>query len=185
MKSLDEVAREVIALLARQGIPYVVMGGFAVRLYALPRPTFDIDFTIALQRNDLPAFYRAAEQLGLTMPAAQAAGWVDEVRGMSLVKLQWFVDQRAIDIDLFLAETPFQKELMHRRVWRGAEGMEGWFVTAEDLILLKLLAGRPKDLVDVGDILFVQGQLDEGYLRHWARQLGVSDALNKALGENG
>lgn len=185
MKSLDDVAREVIALLDRQSIPYVVMGGFAVRLYALPRPTFDVDFTILIQRSDLPEFYRAAETLGLTIPAVQAAGWVDEVRGLPLIKLQWFIDKRAIDIDLFLAETPYQQELMRRRKWSGAEAMEGWFVTAEDLILLKLLAGRPKDLVDIGDILFVQGQLDGNYLQNWAKQLGVSDSLNKALGENG
>ena len=76
---------------------------------------------------------------------------------------------RAIDIDVFLAETPYQQELM-RGARYGAEGWEGWFVTAEDLILLKLLAGRAKDQIDVSDVLFVQGSLDAAYMRHGRRR---------------
>ena len=53
-------------------------------------------------------------------------------------------------------------------------------VSPEDLVLLKLLAGRPKDFVDVGDILFIQGQLDQEYLHRWATQLGISSALEEA-----
>jgi hypothetical protein len=181
VKSLDEVAGEVIALLEREGIPYAIMGGFAVRLYGLPRPTFDVDFTVAIDRDSLPPFYQAAEQLGLTVPAAQSIGWVDDVRGLPVIKLQWYVGDRAIDVDLFLAETAFQQELMRRRVQNRAEGVDGWFVTAEDLILLKLLAGRPKDLVDIGDILLVHGRLDEDYLRQWAKHLGITAELETAL----
>ncbi len=64
------------------------------------------------------------------------------------------------------------------------EGWEGWFVTAEDLILLKLLANRPKDRVDVADILFVQVTLDEAYLRRWAATLGIAVELEDALRAN-
>ena len=57
----------------------------------------------------------------------------------------------------------------------------GWFVTAEDLILLKLLADRPKDRIDIADTLFIQGRVDESYLRHWATTLGVVPQLDAAL----
>jgi hypothetical protein len=56
-------------------------------------------------------------------------------------------------------------------------------VTAEDLILFKLLAGRPRDLLDIKDILFMQGQLDEAYMRRWAMPLGVAGQLELALAE--
>ena len=39
---------EVIDLLETRGIQYAVMGGLAVRALALPRPTNDVDITIAL-----------------------------------------------------------------------------------------------------------------------------------------
>jgi hypothetical protein len=36
-------------------------------------------------------------------------------------------------------------------------------------------------LADVGDVLFMQGQLDESYLRRWAAILGVATGLEEAL----
>jgi ABC-type multidrug transport system fused ATPase/permease subunit len=54
-------------------------------------------------------------------------------------------------------------------------------VSPEDLILLKLIAARPRDLVDVGDVLFIQGSLDEDYMRCWAARLHVLAELEKAL----
>jgi hypothetical protein len=56
-------------------------------------------------------------------------------------------------------------------------------ITAEDLILFKLLAGRPRDLLDIEDVFFMQGQLDEAYMRRWAGPLGVADQLERMLGE--
>jgi hypothetical protein len=49
------------------------------------------------------------------------------------------------------------------------------------LILLKLIAHRPRDLADIGDVLFMQGQLDEPYMRRWAAVLGVATGLEDAL----
>lgn len=38
-----------------------------------------------------------------------------------------------------------------------------------------------RDLVDIQDILFTQGQLDEAYLRLWAGPLGVAEKLEAVL----
>jgi hypothetical protein len=103
------------------------------------------------------------------------------VCGLSVVKLELFIGESPIDVDIFLAETPFQLQLLQRRQRHQAGGLAAWFVGPEDLVLLKLLAARPKDLVDVGDVIFIQGQLDEAYLQRWAGELGVSAALDEAL----
>ena len=173
MTGVDDAARDFAAAFDRLGLPYAVMGGLAVRLHAIPRPTFDVDFTLAAPRDALPTLYREAESLGYAVPAAQAAGWVDTVRGLPVVKFQMFVGGRSLDVDVFLAETPYQHELLARRQRHGADGWSAWFVSAEDLVLLKLLADRPKDRADVADTLFIQGRLDEGYMRRWADRLGV------------
>ncbi|HQU43702.1 MAG TPA: hypothetical protein PK867_12880, partial [Pirellulales bacterium] len=68
-------------------------------------------------------------------------------------------------MDLFLAESRFQRELVARSRPEQIDDLTVSVVTPEDLILLKLLARRPRDLADIGDILFIQGTLDEGYLR--------------------
>jgi predicted nucleotidyltransferase len=184
MKGLDAVTAELVALFEAERIVYAVMGGLAVRIYALPRPTYDVDFTIALPRTELPRFYQLVMNLGYTIPAAQETGWVDSVKGLPVIKIQVLLGADAIDVDAFLAETVYQHHLLTRRQRHQADGLDAWFVSPEDLILLKLLAGRPKDRIDVGDILFIQGQLDEAYLREWAKRLGVTDLLIEILGSH-
>lgn len=181
MTGLEDAARQLVSLLEKLGAPYAIMGGLAVRMHALPRPTFDVDFTVALPRESLGDLYEAAEALGFSIPASQRSGWIDQVRGLPVVKLQLILTDRIIDLDMFLAETPFQLQLLERRQRHSAEGWEAWFVSPEDLILLKLLADRPKDRADIADVLFVQTTLDKTYLRRWAAQLGVAHVLEAAL----
>ena len=181
MKGIDDASRDFVQLFERLGLTYVLMGGLAVRIHALPRPTFDVDFTAALPREELPALYDAVREVGYEVPEAQATGWLDSVRGFPVAKFQWLVSGRPLDVDVFLAETPFQQQLLQRRERRRANGFDAWFVTAEDLVLLKLLASRPKDLVDVADILFIQGELDHEHMRTWAVKLGIADRLEAAL----
>ena len=75
----------------------------------------------------------------------------------------------------------FKHVLVSRRMEFLVEGNQAWVVTPEDLVLLKLIAGRPRDLGDIQDILMAQGQLDAKYLSLWAERLGVSDRLDDAL----
>lgn len=181
MRDLTQALQQLTLLFERMETPYVVMGGIAVRIYGIPRATHDVDFTLAIDRDRLGDLYRSLADLGYTVPETYAAGWVDRVAGMPLVKARLYLEGRGIDIDLFLAESPFQEQLLARRRCEQLDDFPVWFVSPEDLILLKLLSNRPRDVADIGDILFTQGQLDEDYMRHWAGQLGVADELEQVL----
>lgn len=181
MNDLTEALRAALDVFDELGLPYVVMGGLAVRFFGVPRPTYDVDFTISSSRSDLPRLYAALEQAGFTVPEAYRGGWVDCVNNLPLVKFRLFLGGEGIDIDVFLAESEFQRELMRRRVSAMLEGRSVWFVTPEDLILLKLIANRSRDHIDIADVRFMQGQLDEAYMRNWARRIGVSDRLEQVL----
>jgi predicted nucleotidyltransferase len=178
MIDLTRALRDLARLFDELNIPYVVMGGIAVRVYGIPRPTHDVDFTLAIPRERLPELYAAVQAQGYTVP-----GWIDQVAGMPLVKFRLYLEGRGIDIDMFLAESRFQEQVLSRRRQARLDGLDVWLVSPEDLMLLKLLAGRPRDIADVGDVLYTQGQLDEAYLRHWAQQLGILAQLEQALAE--
>ena len=183
MSDLSRALKDVTDLFDRMGTPYAVMGGISVRVYGIPRPTYDVDFTAAIPREQLPEFYDEIRSLGYTVPQQYESGWVDEVAGMPLVKVRLYLEQRGVDIDIFLAESDFQKQLIARRQRHQLDDQPIYFVSPEDLILLKLLAGRPRDIADIGDVLFTQGQLDEPYMLHLAEQLGIKQALERMLAE--
>lgn len=183
MKQLNEELRTFVGLFDRMGVPYTVMGGIAVRAHGIPRPTQDLDFTVALERERLPELFAEARLLGYDVPEAHSAGEIDQIVGMPLVHMARNVEGRGIDVDLFLAESRFQQELLKRAKVEEIDDFMVSLVTPEDLILLKLLVRRARDMADVADILFTQGALDEEYLWRWAKILGVSQELEEVLRE--
>ncbi|MCX7420824.1 MAG: nucleotidyl transferase AbiEii/AbiGii toxin family protein [Planctomycetia bacterium] len=183
LDDLHDPLRDFVSVFERLSIPYALIGGIAVGVHGIPRPTHDLDFTITVDRSRLPEFFDVVNDLGYDVPQEFVTGWVDQVAGLALVRARQWVQGKTIDIDLFLAECQFQDALMQRRIEANIEGISTWIASAEDIILLKLLASRPRDIGDVQDILLVQGQLDEQYLRHWADELGVRPQLEEALDE--
>lgn len=183
MTDLTAVIHDLVGLFDRLRLPYAIMGGIAVRAHGLPRPTFDVDFVLAVPRERLADLFTALKEAGYTVSDHYHGGWVDSVGGMPLFKVRLFLEGRGIDADVFLVENEFQKEVMSRRILDEVEGKPVHLITAEDLILFKLLAGRPRDLLDIEDVFFMQGQLDETYMRRWAGPLGVADQLERMLGK--
>jgi predicted nucleotidyltransferase len=181
---LLQCLKSVTDLFDSLGMTYAVMGGLAVRIYGISRPTFDIDITVAIDPPKVHDVLHAVKKLGFVANEVSERGWVDRVAGMPIVKIQSCTNDQSIDVDLFLAESAFQIQLLSRRRQAQANGFTTWFVSPEDLILLKLAASRPRDLGDVGDIFFMQGQLDEDHMRRWAKELKISDQLEQALAEH-
>ena len=174
---LVQPMHDFVRLFEELHIPYAIMGGIAVGVHGIPRPTHDLDFKISIERHRLPELYAAAEKLGYSVGDAFAAGWVDLVAEMPLVRVRQWVEGKAIDIDIFLAESPFQESVLARRVRMEIDTGAAWVVSAEDLILLKVLASRPRDIGDIFDVFLAQGRLDEEYMQTWAAELGVEDRL--------
>ena len=55
-------------------------------------------------------------------------------------------------------------------------------VGPEDLVILKLKAGRPRDFEDVISVVLRQGErLDEEYMKDWAKRLGLWEELMYCL----
>jgi hypothetical protein len=71
-------------------------------------------------------------------------------------------------VDLIFSTTPYEAEAIARAVRVSVAGADVPFSTAEDLIVHKLFAGRPRDLEDVAGVIRRKGSdLDWGYLAEW------------------
>jgi len=73
VSDLIQTLHDFATLFERLRVPYAIMGGWAVRMYGLPRPTYDVDFTIAIERTRLPELYDTAMEMGFTVPEQLAA----------------------------------------------------------------------------------------------------------------
>jgi hypothetical protein len=182
----DEVLASLARALREAGVEPVLMGGYAVLVWGVPRATYDVDVLIDADEQTLGRCLQRLEATGFGIDAIYKTGWRDRVRDMPLVKAQVYRDGRSIHSDLFPVTTPLQRSAVARA--RGVEvpgGLVTRVVSAADLILFKLMADRPKDRADVQNVLTVQGVPDPDYLRDWALKLGVADRLERALAEAG
>ena len=177
-----EAALRLIDLLESTGTPYALMGGIAVPVWGIPRATFDIDLVLSVDDRGLAGFLEAAKGAGFEVDAPYESGFRDVLKGMEKIRIEWWTpESRRVEVDVFLVSTPYQEAAFSRRQQVKIDGREAWVLSAADLILHKLVAGRAKDLADVQNILAVQGIPDEDYLRAWAGRLQVSQALDRAI----
>ena len=147
-------ADDLRQILADSGISTVVIGAHAANRYRLEvRNTVDLDLLAATLDG-------AAEAL-------RAAGC--DVRSVSDDGLEYLVCARvgSARVDVLLAETDYQRLAIDRAV----DGV----LTVEDVIVHKLIAGRPRDLDDIASILAAGVSVDDAYVVEHSTSWGVDD----------
>lgn len=148
--------------LERAGIPYMVIGGQAVLLHGEPRLTRDVDVTLGVDASALPNVLRAVEAIGLVPVRADIEEFVRSTNVLPVADAG-----SGIRVDLIFSFTPYEDEAIRRAIGVILENTTVRFAAVEDLIVHKLVAGRPRDLEDVAGVLARNPSLDEPYLIRW------------------
>lgn len=188
MNFADEVrgvAVRLLELLEKNSIPYALMGGLAVPVWGIPRATYDIDVVLSLDEKGLSLFFSLVTSDGFHVDPPFQSGFRDVLKGMEKVRIEWWTpESRRVEVDVFLVTTAYQQAAFSRRRRVRLDGHEFWVLSAADLVLHKLVAGRSKDLADIQNILAIQGVPDADHLQAWARRLNVEEALRKAIADS-
>jgi len=185
MPPVAEALRAVLAFLAAQHVDYMVMGGLAVRVLALPRTTLDVDVMVAIDETDVGHLAEEAAKSGFLVDEAFQRGFVDRLAGLGKFHFQVVLGTRSVRVDVFVLGSDYQRIAFGRRRLHTTDLGPLVVMSAEDLLLHKLLANRPRDRSDVADLLLVGGAIDMEYVRTWAERLGVTARLAEALREAG
>ncbi len=164
----DDVLALIAATFAAAGLPYALIGGHAVNAWLEPRFTADIDVTVAADPASLARARAALEAAGYRVTHEHGA---DLPSGPDFVRLGRAPGDPPIELQA--AKTSLQDDVI-ARARRGARGVAT--ATPEDLILLKLIAHRPKDLADLAGLVALSG-LDWGYIEERAAAWDVLDRL--------
>lgn len=75
-----------------------------------------------------------------------------------------------VRVDFIFSLSDFEREAIERSIVVEVEGTPVHFVTAEDLVIHKLVAGRPRDIEDVQAVISRSEKLDLDYIRNWLMQ---------------
>ena len=152
-------------------IPYMLVGGFAVAYWGYPRQSLDIDIVVDLTRENLKDFIKNAQQHGFHVHEPEAKTII--AKGNRFV-MEWH-DFR---VDCWLPRTRFEKQALENRKRKKLFGQNLWIISAEDLIISKLLIGRPRDLEDIKTVRLRQGRkIKRAYIKEEAQILGGSNLL--------
>jgi hypothetical protein len=178
---IQRLLLEVVAVPERLKIVYAVMGGFAVRTWGIPRPTYDADLAVAVDEARLGPLLTALEALSLVVDEKYKRGNRDFIAGFAKITAAGTAGGTTWNVDLFLARGALMESALSRSRTASIGDRPVRVVAPEDLILFKLLAFRRKDQLDVEEVLKVSSTLDHAYLKDWADQLGVASRLKEFL----
>jgi predicted nucleotidyltransferase len=110
---------------------------------------------------------------------AEASGWRllaekpgEFVQRTMVLPLQ--VPDSGIRIDFIFSYSPYERQALDRvrRVSLGKATVR--FASVEDVIVQKVVAGRPRDLEDARGILLKSPAYDRGYIRSWLTEFDRS-----------
>jgi hypothetical protein len=165
----------VTAWLREADVPAAVIGGVAASVLGRPRVTKDVDLVVALaEEKELPGFLALAERHGVTPRTADSLDFAKVSRVLLLRH-----EPSGIEIDISLAGLPFEREVIERALERTVRGVVFRVATAEDLIVMKAIALRPRDVADIEALLDTHPDLDleriRAFLRAFTEALETED----------
>ncbi len=147
----------VLAALNSHDVDYLVVDGVAAVLHGHLRTTADLDLVVRLEPANALRAIAALEGLAYRPHAPVAAAafadadqretWIRE-KGMTVFSL-WSSRLPTLEVDLFVRE-PFDFDAARSRAIEVTlESTHAWIAAIDDLIALKRVANRPKDLDDI------------------------------------
>ena len=148
-QALNEIVRRLEEAKARHLVDrYALIGGFALAAWGIPRATHDVDFALAMGASDPTGLSR------LLQAEFQSGDPDDPLRGVFRTSV--IAEGHSIPIQLVLLPPRW-----NAIVFQDVESIQVFHCTVpvvswQALLLLKLYAGGPQDLLDAQQILAVR-----------------------------
>lgn len=159
MNLYDELVTLVTAL-EDAGLNYALCGGVALAFHGHPRFTKDIDCLV--RAEDLERTRSAVAACGFRIEGGRLCLRPGKPDEQIIHRVSKILDNEALTLDLVIVNPALEE------VWRtrGAFEWKGSLinvVSRDGLVRMKLLAGRPQDLVDVKSLASPhEGTADDG-----------------------
>lgn len=164
----SELLKKIAQALDCGGFPYMVIGGQAVLVYGEPRLTRDIDITLGASLDRLAAMVHVAETIDLEILVNP-----DEFTTKTLV-LPCRDRSTGIRVDFMFSWSAYEQEALRRIRTIDLLGTPVRFASLEDIIIHKIIAGRPRDLEDVRFLLIKNPGYERQYIELWLQEFDAA-----------
>jgi predicted nucleotidyltransferase len=160
--------------LQSQSVRFALVGGLAASLRGQTRTTADVDMIIAA---DAKRALTLAESLAASPFKPLFGDFAQVVEKSFILPLRHRTTN--VKLDLALGMSGFEQQAIARAELVEMAGVSVPVITGEDLLIMKVLAGRPQDDQDVRGLVIAQGdRLD------WDYCLRVGTELGEAIGQD-
>lgn len=165
VEALGVVLLDLMQFLEEEKIPGVVIGGVAASLHGRPRMTRDVDAVILADDRGREELLVALHQHGFVTRIEDPLAFARKTRVLLLRH-----DSTGVDVDISLGALPFESQVIGRAETKVLGGVRVAVASAEDIVVMKALARRPRDIADIESILDANPALDLDRVRHWLRE---------------
>ena len=143
----------------------IIIGGVAASLLGQPRLTADADAMLLLSLEELPYLLQLAQAEGLQPRIPDVMEFARQSRVVLLRH-----EASGINVDISIGLLPFEVEAVKRSAEYKTGTLRLRLPTPEDLIILKAVAHRPKDMLDIEAVIAAHPDLDTKRISHWVQQ---------------
>ncbi len=145
----------------------VIIGGIAVTILGEQRYTADVDILVLISNDQVNNFFDASRSAGFTSRVTDLLAFAKQNRVIPLVHTE-----SGLKADFVMGMLPFEKEVVARAKKMVIHNVEITLPTVEDLIIMKAIAHRPKDLSDITGLAKNHEELDLVRIKFWVSQFG-------------
>lgn len=172
LKPLLDLGRWLDAIQAQA----VVVGGVAASFLGRPRFTQDIDALAIISESEWSTAVAAAASYGIVPRIDDAVDFAHRSRVL-LLRHQ----ETSIDIDIILGGLPFEEDAVANGKRYVIGGVSVRLPKVEDLMIMKAVAHRPRDLQDIEGLLQAHPNLDLSSVRQWVREFASVTAMSDLI----
>lgn len=143
----------------------MVVGGQAVLHYGSARLTNDIDITLGVGIEAYPEIKKLLSKHKLEFLVESPELFVQQTHVLPVLDTA-----SGIRVDFIFSDSVFERRAIKRGRLLKVGSRYVRFAMPEDVIIQKIIAGRPRDIEDVRQILLKQRRLNISYIQRWLRE---------------
>jgi hypothetical protein len=159
-RRLDDALKALGAALRAARVEWMIIGGIAVIARGVRRMTTDIDAVVLGATVDAGDLLRVFARHAVQPRIGEAEAFADK----NLVLLLRHVPT-GVDLDVSLGWTDFEREAIESSTPASYGRASYPMARAEDLVVFKALAARPKDIEDASALLLMHPGIDVAKVR--------------------